>query len=74
AVGLDDPKLGEVPVAAVRLTDGASITPTRLRTWAAKHLSDYKTPRRIFIVDDLPKTGTNKLQRSELAQRLERLD
>lgn len=73
-VGLPDAKLGEVPVAAVRLVVGAKLTPKQLVAWADKRLSTYKAPRQVFIVDDLPRTGTNKLQRAELADQLQHLD
>jgi len=55
---------------AVRLVDSATVTSAQLLAWMGTRLSDYKTPRRVFIVDDLPRTGTNKLQRSELVERL----
>ena len=69
-VGLPDDKFGEVPAVAVRLVDSATVTSAQLLAWMGTRLSDYKTPRRVFIVDDLPRTGTNKLQRSELVERL----
>ena len=34
--------------------------------WAGDRLSDYKAPRRIVVVDELPKTGTQKVRRQEL--------
>ena len=57
---------GEVPVAAVRLIDGASVTADELVAWVADRLADYKAPRRIVVVDELPKTGTQKVRRQEL--------
>ncbi|MEZ5382309.1 MAG: AMP-binding protein [Microthrixaceae bacterium] len=72
-VGLPDEHLGEIPVAAVRLAQGSQLSADELCTWAAAHLSEYKAPRRVVLVDDLPRTGTNKLQRDELAARLQRL-
>jgi long-chain acyl-CoA synthetase len=57
---------GEVPVAAVRLTEGSSVTPDELVTWVGERLADYKAPRRIVVVDELPKTGTQKLRRQDL--------
>ncbi len=65
-VGLPDPKRGEVPGAAVRLTEGAGTTPAQLVRWARERLSSYKAPRRIVVVDELPKTGTQKVRRQEL--------
>jgi acyl-coenzyme A synthetase/AMP-(fatty) acid ligase len=64
--GAPDRQRGEVPVAAVRLADGATATVDDLVAWAADRLSDHKAPRRIVIVDALPKTGTQKVRRQEL--------
>ena len=36
---------------------------------AIERLSDYKVPQRIVSVDELPRTGTNKVQRQELLAR-----
>lgn len=65
-IGIPDDGLGEVPVAAVILTDGAKLTPDELVTWAAIRLSHYKAPRAVVIVDDLPRTGTRKVQREKI--------
>jgi acyl-CoA synthetase (AMP-forming)/AMP-acid ligase II len=65
-LGRPDPRKGEVPVAAVRLADGADGDPDELRAWAAERLADYKVPQQIVIVDDLPRTGTNKVQKRQL--------
>ena len=37
-----------------------------MKAWAAERLSDYKSPVRIVAADELPRTGTNKVQRTEL--------
>jgi acyl-CoA synthetase (AMP-forming)/AMP-acid ligase II len=68
-VGLPDDVLGQVPGAAVRLRDGATVTPDELVSWAAGVLASYKAPRRFLVVDDLPRTGTQKVQKSELLKR-----
>ncbi len=65
-VGAPDDARGEVPVAAIRLTDVGSATPDELVAWAGERLADYKAPRRVLIVDHLPKTGTQKVRRQEL--------
>jgi acyl-CoA synthetase (AMP-forming)/AMP-acid ligase II len=62
-VGLPDERLGELPVAAVRLRAGATLTSARLGQWAKRHLADYKVPKRFVAVDDLPRTGTKKVQK-----------
>jgi acyl-CoA synthetase (AMP-forming)/AMP-acid ligase II len=65
-VGLPDTRKGEIPAAVVRLVDGADLAELRLEDWASEHLSRYKVPRRFVAVDELPRTGTNKVQKQEL--------
>jgi long-chain acyl-CoA synthetase len=66
ALGLPDPAKGELPVAAVRLRSGASATPEELVAYGRAHLSDYKWPRQVVIVPELPRTGSQKVQKREL--------
>ena len=63
---LADERLGEIPVAAVRLVEGSKLTADELDLWVREHLAEYKVPVRLLIVDELPRTGTNKVQKSEL--------
>jgi acyl-CoA synthetase (AMP-forming)/AMP-acid ligase II len=65
-VGLPDDRLGEVPAAVIRLAPGASVRPDELIAWAGDRLASYKAPRRIVFADDLPRTGTRKVQKREL--------
>jgi acyl-coenzyme A synthetase/AMP-(fatty) acid ligase len=44
-------------------------SPRELRAWMLDRLSSYKVPRRIWVVDDFPRTRTGKVQRGELARR-----
>jgi len=62
-LGLVDERLGEIPVAVVRLTDGVALEPLDLRRWAEERLADYKVPHRFVAVDELPRTGTKKVQK-----------
>lgn len=63
-VGLPDDRLGEIPVAAVRLSPGAKADPDELVAWAKEQLSSYKVPSQVRIVDELPQSGTRKVQRA----------
>jgi acyl-CoA synthetase (AMP-forming)/AMP-acid ligase II len=65
-VALPDVQKGEVPVAAVRLHETARATPDELRQHCAVRLSDYKVPRQVVVVDELPRTGTEKVQKRDL--------
>ncbi len=66
-VGRADERLGEVPVAAIRLADGYDLVQADLDAWIREHLSHYKIPVHYIAVDDFPRTGTNKIQRREVA-------
>ncbi len=63
-------KLGEDVAAAVVLREGAQADEKVLRTFVAEHLADFKVPRRIVILDEIPKGATGKLQRIGLAEKL----
>jgi acyl-CoA synthetase (AMP-forming)/AMP-acid ligase II len=65
-VGLPDERLGEVPAAVVRLVDGATLKRSKLDAFAREHLADYKVPTRYVAVEELPRTGTTKVQKAEL--------
>jgi oxalate---CoA ligase len=63
-------KLGEDVAAAVVLREGMTATEKELRDFTAVHLADYKVPRKILLLDEIPKGATGKLQRIGLAQKL----
>jgi acyl-CoA synthetase (AMP-forming)/AMP-acid ligase II len=65
-VALPDDTLGEVPGAAVRVRHGSSVKPDDIVAFATDALASYKVPRRVVILDDLPRTGTQKVQKREL--------
>jgi acyl-CoA synthetase (AMP-forming)/AMP-acid ligase II len=65
-LGCPDERLGEIPVAALRLDDDATAEPEAIVAWLGEHLAEYKVPRRVVVVDDLPRTGTKKVQKNEL--------
>jgi oxalate---CoA ligase len=67
---LPHPTLGEEVAAAVTLKRGAKATERELRDFAAGRLAEFKTPRQIVFVDEIPKGPTGKLQRIGLADKL----
>jgi oxalate---CoA ligase len=56
--------------AAVVLHEGHTAGERELRDFVGLHLADFKVPRRIVLLDDLPKGATGKVQRIGLAQKL----
>jgi acyl-CoA synthetase (AMP-forming)/AMP-acid ligase II len=63
-------RLGEEVAAAVVLAEGASADERELKEHAAKHLADFKLPKQILILQDIPKGATGKVQRIGLAEKL----
>ncbi|HVJ52612.1 MAG TPA: acyl--CoA ligase [Aliidongia sp.] len=62
--------LGEEVVAVVVLCEGASADEQELRSFAAARLADFKVPRKILFLEEIPKGPTGKMQRIGLAERL----
>ena len=67
-LGVADERKGELVVAAVRLCEGATLGEDELLAFARDRLSTYKVPRRVQVVDDLPRTGTGKVQKAKLRE------
>jgi fatty-acyl-CoA synthase len=65
-VGAPDERWGEVPVAFVTARGDATIDPDELIEFARERLARFKVPKRVIVVDELPKTGTGKIQKFEL--------
>lgn len=63
-------KLGEEVGAAVVLREGMTVTDQEIRAFAAIRLADFKVPRKIVILAEIPKGATGKLQRIGMAQKL----
>ena len=62
--------LGEEVAAAIVLREGATATETELRDFAAQRLAQFKVPRKIVFLSEIPKGATGKLQRIGLAEKL----
>ena len=62
--------LGEEVAAAVVLAEGAEASDSELKAFAGARLADFKVPRRIVFVEEIPKGATGKLQRIGLAEKL----
>jgi acyl-CoA synthetase (AMP-forming)/AMP-acid ligase II len=63
-------KLGEDVAAAIVLREGHTATEREIKEFAASRLADFKVPRRVVFVDEIPKGATGKLQRIGLSERL----
>jgi acyl-CoA synthetase (AMP-forming)/AMP-acid ligase II len=63
-------KLGEDVAAAIVLREGVNASEREIRDFCAGRLADFKVPRRIVILAEIPKGATGKLQRIGLAAKL----
>ena len=63
-------KLGEDVAAAIVLVEGGSASEREIKDFAAAKLADFKVPRQIIFVDEIPKGATGKMQRIGLAEKL----
>ncbi len=70
AFSVPDARLGEDVAAAVVMKPGAAAGEPELREFASRRLADFKVPRRILFLDDLPKGPTGKPRRIGLAAQL----
>ena len=68
--GMPHPKLGEEVAAAVVLREGQAATERDLQSFVAGRAADFKVPKKILILDEIPKGATGKLQRIGLAAKL----
>ncbi|MEC9366536.1 MAG: acyl--CoA ligase [Chloroflexota bacterium] len=63
--GVPDEKYGEAVQAAVVISSNTS--EGDIRSFCTQHLADFKIPDRVYIVDELPRTATGKIQRRHVA-------
>ncbi len=63
-------KLGEEVAAAIVLREGQSATERELRDFVSARLADFKVPRKVVFLAEIPKGATGKLQRIGLAAKL----
>jgi len=63
-------KLGEEVGAVVVLREGVQATEQQLREFVATRVADFKVPRKLLFLEEIPKGATGKLQRIGLAQKL----
>ncbi len=66
--GFKHKMLGEDIAVAVKLKDPKNCNEENIKSYANKKLAKFKVPSKIFIVDDIPKGATGKLQRIGLAK------
>ncbi|HZE16071.1 MAG TPA: hypothetical protein VE197_10385 [Mycobacterium sp.] len=71
--GVDDEQYGQRLAAFVVLSsaaDSARATPGALKQYVRENLANYKVPREIVVLDELPRSSTGKIVRNELLAHL----
>ena len=69
-VGLPSDHSGEEVAAAIVIDSGTEVDVEAIREYARSILTPYKVPRRIFIVDELPKSLIGKVLRRQVREKL----
>jgi long-chain acyl-CoA synthetase len=65
-VGVPDERRGETVTAFVVRDAGADVTEEEIQEYCLNNLAEYKYPREVHFVDELPRTTTGKVQKFEL--------
>ena len=64
--GASDIKYGEVVHAAIVTSESISVS--EIQSFCSDYIADFKIPSKIYIVDQLPRTATGKIQRRNIAK------
>jgi HIP---CoA ligase len=65
-IGIPDERLGEVGMAFVVAAPGATVDEAAVIEWARAEMANFKVPRRVTVVDELPINATGKVVKDEL--------
>ena len=65
-IGVADERMGEVGAAFVIARAGRDITPDDVAAFSRANMANYKVPRHVYIVDELPLNASGKVLKTEL--------
>jgi long-chain acyl-CoA synthetase len=66
-IGIADEKSGEIPIAYIELEEGVSeLDTSALRKHIRDNLANYKVPKQLHFIDELPKNATGKVLKRKL--------
>ena len=68
-IGVPDDRWGEVPWAILTIREGTSVTLDDVRASLTGRIARYKIPKRVVIVDELPRTAIGKVRKADLRLR-----
>jgi malonyl-CoA/methylmalonyl-CoA synthetase len=69
-VGMPDPDLGEIVVAVVVPVPGATVEESAVRFACRERLAGFKVPKRVVVVDVLPRNAMGKVEKARLREQL----
>ncbi len=69
-IGIPDTRLGEVGMAFVVLGPGSSTSGAQIIDWCREQMANYKVPRQVELVDELPLNATGKVMKEALRARV----
>jgi fatty-acyl-CoA synthase len=68
AIGVDDEKFGQRLKAFVVLREGTELTEDDVRNYVKENLANYKVPREVVFLDELPRNPTGKVVKRDLQE------
>jgi fatty-acyl-CoA synthase len=68
-IGVSDERWGEVPWAIVTTAPEASVTTESVREHLEGRIARYKIPKRVVVIDELPRTASGKVRKADLRAR-----
>jgi acyl-CoA synthetase (AMP-forming)/AMP-acid ligase II len=68
-IGIEDERMGEVAKAFIILKPEQSLTSDSLIEWSKENMANYKVPREIDFVDDLPTNAAGKIMKYLLREK-----
>jgi acyl-CoA synthetase (AMP-forming)/AMP-acid ligase II len=68
-IGVPDERLGEVGMAFVVAKPSSTVTPDDIIAWSRDQMANYKVPRAVEILDQLPLNATGKVMKDVLRER-----
>ena len=68
-IGVPDERMGEVGMAFIVAAPGASPTPESVIAWYRENMANYKVPRHVALIGELPLNAMNKVQKFVLRER-----
>ncbi len=68
AVGVPDPVYGEEVACFIKVKEGEALDEEQVKEWCGQRIANYKVPRKVFFVEDIPQGGNGKIQRLKLKE------